>query len=191
VPGHATAPAPTAAPQASAVVASPVGAITLVAAAGALTTLSMGPMPDNPAGAAALPADPDVTTRDGSPPADCDVAVLREAARQLRSYFAGELTTFDLPLAAAGTPFQHAVWAALREIPYGETTSYAAVAARIGRPSAARAVGLANGANPIGIVVPCHRVIGAGGALVGYAAGLDRKRFLLGLEERVSGRSLL
>ena len=106
-------------------------------------------------------------------------AALRE---QLQQYFAGERTDFDLPLAPVGTPFQEEVWRALREIPYGETASYGELAARIGRPSAARAVGMANGSNPISIVLPCHRVIGASGNLTGYAGGVERKRFLLDLE---------
>jgi methylated-DNA-[protein]-cysteine S-methyltransferase len=109
-------------------------------------------------------------------------AVLAAARAQLAEYFAGERREFDLPLHPAGTPFQQQVWAALREIPYGETAGYGELAARLGRPGAARAVGLANGRNPISIVVPCHRVIGAAGALTGYGGGLDRKRYLLELE---------
>lgn len=104
------------------------------------------------------------------------------AREQLDAYFAGELTAFDLPLAPRGTEFQLRVWTALQEIPYGETTSYGALAGRIGAPGAARAVGLANGRNPISIIVPCHRVIGAGGSLTGYGGGLERKRALLDLE---------
>jgi methylated-DNA-[protein]-cysteine S-methyltransferase len=104
------------------------------------------------------------------------------ARAQLEEYFAGERTGFDLPLASAGTPFQERVWRELRAIPYGETASYLELAARIGRPTAARAVGMANGSNPISIVVPCHRVIGASGSLTGYAGGVERKRFLLELE---------
>ncbi|HEY8506643.1 MAG TPA: methylated-DNA--[protein]-cysteine S-methyltransferase [Gemmataceae bacterium] len=106
----------------------------------------------------------------------------REACRQLRAYFAGELTAFDLPLSPQGTPFQRQVWRALCEIPYGEAVSYAEVARRIGRPTAARAVGSANRSNPLAVVVPCHRVIGSSGDLVGYAGGLEVKRFLLRLE---------
>jgi len=101
------------------------------------------------------------------------------AAEQFREYFAGERTSFDLDLALVGTPFQQRVWSALREIPFGDTASYGELAARIGQPTASRAVGLANGRNPIAIVVPCHRVIGAAGRLIGYAGGLDRKRWLL------------
>ena len=103
---------------------------------------------------------------------------------QLREYFAGERTTFDLPLAPSGTPFQQRVWIALGEIPYGRTVSYGQIAVRIGRPRACRAVGLANGANPIGVIIPCHRVVGADGTLTGYGGGLDRKRFLIAMERR-------
>ena len=121
---------------------------------------------------------------DGSPrPAwRRDTSALREATSQLRAYFAGELREFDLPLTPAGTPFQREVWAALREIPYGHTISYAQLAAVVGRPGSARAVGAANGRNPIAVVIPCHRVIGASGALTGYGGGLGRKRLLLDLE---------
>jgi methylated-DNA-[protein]-cysteine S-methyltransferase len=101
------------------------------------------------------------------------------ARRQLAEYFAGHRRVFDLPLAPRGTPFQRAVWQALGTIPFGGTCSYADVAERIGRPGAARAVGAANGRNPIAIIVPCHRVIGRDGSLTGYAAGLARKRRLL------------
>lgn len=101
------------------------------------------------------------------------------AADELREYFAGERTSFTLPLAPSGTDFQRKVWLALREIPYGVTESYGEVAQRIGQPTASRAVGLANGRNPIAIIVPCHRVIGASGTLTGYAGGLERKRWLL------------
>ncbi len=108
--------------------------------------------------------------------------LLQEAARQLTAYFAGERRTFDLPLRPAGTPFQQAVWNALREIPYGEVRSYAQIAARIGRPKATRAVGMANHRNPLPILIPCHRVIGSSGALTGYAGGLAVKEQLLRLE---------
>ena len=111
-------------------------------------------------------------------------ALLGEARRQLDEYFAGERVEFDLPLAPSGTEFQRRVWRALEEIPYGDTISYGELARRIGRPTASRAVGMANGHNPISIVVPCHRVIGAAGALTGYAGGVERKRFLLDLERR-------
>jgi methylated-DNA-[protein]-cysteine S-methyltransferase len=113
-------------------------------------------------------------------------AVLRSARTQVEAYFAGELRTFELPLRADGTPFQQAVWAALALIPFGTTTSYGAIAATVGAPGSARAVGAANGRNPIAIVVPCHRVIGANGRLVGYGGGLDRKTWLLGHEARVT-----
>lgn len=106
-----------------------------------------------------------------------------EARRQLTEYFAGQRTTFDLDLTPRGTPFQQEVWGTLRTIPYGETWSYAALTATLGRPpTLARAVGAANGCNPLSIVIPCHRVIGSDGSLVGYGGGLDRKRFLLDLE---------
>jgi methylated-DNA-[protein]-cysteine S-methyltransferase len=105
-----------------------------------------------------------------------------EVAEQLADYFAGERREFDLALRPSGTAFQHRVWGALREIPYGETRSYGAIAAEIGVPGAARAVGLANGQNPISIIVPCHRVVGASGALTGYGGGLPAKQWLLGHE---------
>jgi methylated-DNA-[protein]-cysteine S-methyltransferase len=101
---------------------------------------------------------------------------------QLREYFAGERVAFDAPLAMHGTPFERQVWRALVDIPYGETVSYGEIATRVGQPSAARAVGLANGRNPIAVIVPCHRVIGADGTLTGYGGGLQRKRLLLELE---------
>jgi len=113
--------------------------------------------------------------------------VLARAVAQLGEYFAGERTEFDLPLEPAGTPFQRATWLALREIPYARTINYGQLALRVGNPKASRAVGLANGRNPISIVVPCHRVIGADGSLTGYGGGLDRKRLLLDLERRVAG----
>ena len=109
-------------------------------------------------------------------------AIEREAESQLRAYFAGELTRFDLPLSPRGTEFQRRVWDAVARVPYGTTTTYSAVAATLGRPSACRAVGAANGRNPLPIVVPCHRVVGASGALTGYGGGLERKRALLDLE---------
>lgn len=107
---------------------------------------------------------------------------LPEATRQLAQYFAGDRTTFDLPLAPSGTDFQKEVWAALRAIPYAETRSYGQLAIAVGRPGASRAVGLANGRNPLSIVVPCHRVVGADGKLTGYSGGPQRKQFLLDLE---------
>ena len=101
---------------------------------------------------------------------------------QLNAYFAGELERFELPLAPGGTPFQRSVWDALTEIPYGSTTTYSKLAATIGRPSACRAVGAANGRNPLPVIVPCHRVVGAAGGLTGYGGGLERKQVLLALE---------
>ena len=108
--------------------------------------------------------------------------VLDDAAAQLRAYFAGELRAFDVPLAPVGTAFQQLVWDALRRIPFGETWTYGQLALAIGRPSASRAVGAANGKNPISILVPCHRVIGASGDLTGYAGGMPAKKWLLGHE---------
>jgi methylated-DNA-[protein]-cysteine S-methyltransferase len=108
--------------------------------------------------------------------------VLALARRELDRYFAGKLTAFTVPTAAQGTPFQRTVWAALSKIPYGATRSYAQQAAAIGRPKAVRAVGAANGKNPISIIVPCHRVIGADGSLTGFGGGLPRKQALLDLE---------
>jgi methylated-DNA-[protein]-cysteine S-methyltransferase len=111
-----------------------------------------------------------------------DPSGLAAATAQLRAYAAGELTDFDLPLRPTGTPFQLAVWASLSRIPYGVTTTYGRIADGLGRPTGGRAVGAAVGANPIGIIVPCHRVIGADGSLTGYAGGLDNKVSLLRLE---------
>ena len=113
-----------------------------------------------------------------------ETPVLCEAARQLGEYFMGTRRTFDLPLDPHGTPFQKSVWAALRDIPYGETRSYRDIASAVGKPTACRAVGSANNKNPISILIPCHRVIGAGGSLVGYGGGLDTKRMLLALEQK-------
>jgi len=115
-----------------------------------------------------------------------DDAALEQPRAQLKAYFAGELREFELPLAAEGTPFQQRVWRALCDIPYGKTISYGELARRIGQPTASRAVGLANGQNPIAIVVPCHRVIGANGTLTGYGGGLERKRWLLAHEGKGS-----
>jgi methylated-DNA-[protein]-cysteine S-methyltransferase len=108
--------------------------------------------------------------------------VLRAAEQQLAEYFAGARRVFDLPLAPEGTPFQQKVWRALLTIPFGETRSYGQIAAQIGSPSAVRAVGAANGRNPLSIIAPCHRVIGASGALTGFAGGLKTKAYLLNLE---------
>ncbi|HET9894856.1 MAG TPA: methylated-DNA--[protein]-cysteine S-methyltransferase [Streptosporangiaceae bacterium] len=162
-----------------AVVDSPVGPITLVSENGKLTGLYME-VSGHP------PAQETLGERVGA--ADDDVLV--KAASQLEAYFNGELTDFDLPLELEGTGFQRTVWASLLDIPYGQTISYGELARRIGQPTASRAVGLANGRNPISIVVPCHRVVGANGSLTGYGGGLDRKRFLLALEQRVTGQTL-
>jgi methylated-DNA-[protein]-cysteine S-methyltransferase len=151
-------------------VPSPVGPLTIVAEEGQVTGLYMDAQRHAPGPEAfGLPADPAEEPFAG-------------AAAQLRAYFDGELTEFDLPLSPAGTEFQRRVWAGLRAIPYGETVTYGELARRLGSPAASRAVGLANGKNPIAIVVPCHRVIGSDGSLTGYGGGLDRKRFLLALE---------
>lgn len=117
--------------------------------------------------------------QDAGEPAHEDRDALSEAVSQLDAYFAGTRATFDLPLAPRGTPFQLDVWTALTRIPPGETRSYGQVAEAVGAPSASRAVGMANGRNPIAIVVPCHRVVGANGTLTGYGGGLHRKRWLL------------
>lgn len=119
--------------------------------------------------------DPSRVCRSGAAP-------FAEAEAQLHAYFAGELERFELPLAPRGTAFQRSVWDALREIPYGRTRTYSELAASVGRPSACRAVGAANGRNPLPVIVPCHRVVGAAGALTGYGGGLERKRVLLAFE---------
>ena len=111
-----------------------------------------------------------------------DRRMLKEPVRQVEAYFNGKLTQFDFPLAPQGTPFQTSVWQELLRIPYGETISYGELARRLGNPKAVRAVGLANGSNPIAIVIPCHRVIGSNGSLVGYGGGLPIKQALLALE---------
>jgi methylated-DNA-[protein]-cysteine S-methyltransferase len=117
--------------------------------------------------------------RHGAPSAD---PLLAEAEAQLNAYFAGERQSFELPLSPRGTHFQRIVWATVEAIPYGATTTYSALAATVGRPSAWRAVGAANGRNPLPVVIPCHRVVGAAGGLTGYGGGLERKRALLDLE---------
>lgn len=116
---------------------------------------------------------------DGAPMASRPDAILERAAAQLREYFDGTRQYFDIPLAFAGTAFQEQVWRALLDIPFGKTASYADIATRIGQPGAARAVGMANNRNPIALIVPCHRVIGANGDLVGYGGGLAAKDWLL------------
>lgn len=158
-----------AAPTLQTAMPSPLGPILLTGDGEALTGVRFAGPADAPAGATA-------------PGAGGEGGVVGEAQRQLAEYLDGRRTDFELPLHPAGTPFQQAVWEALRAIPYGETTSYGALAVRLDRPGAARAVGLANARNPLAIVVPCHRAIGAAGALTGYAAGLERKRRLLELE---------
>ena len=122
------------------------------------------------------------TTEPVKPP---ETPLLTEATRQLRAYFDGTLTAFDLPLKAKGTAFQEKCWAALREIPYGQTATYGEQARKIGHPKASRAVGGANHRNPIMIVIPCHRVVGADGSLTGFGGGLDMKAWLLGHERAV------
>lgn len=140
---------------------SPVGPLTLSAAADALTSLTFG----------------DTRISGGIP-----CPLLAQAARELEEYFAGERKTFTVPLSPAGTDFQRKVWAALRDIPYGETASYGDIAAKIGKPGGAVAVGQANSRNPIPILIPCHRVIGANGKLVGYTGGMHIKETLLTIE---------
>ncbi len=146
---------------------SPVGGLRLHAAAGLLTMIEFGAEPEgSPVGAPLL-----------------DDPLLDNAARQLAEYFAGDRRDFDLPLASDGTEFQRKVWGELRRIPYGETTTYGEIARRLGYEAGiSRAVGAANGANPLPIVVPCHRVVGSDGSLTGYAGGVARKRALLELE---------
>ena len=119
-----------------------------------------------------------------------DDGAFDEAVEQLQAYFAGELTNFHLDLELVGTAFERRVWSALQTIPYGETRSYGQIADQIGAPGSSRAVGRANGHNPIGIIVPCHRVIGANGSLTGYGGGLDRKRVLLDLEKTHNSANL-
>lgn len=114
-----------------------------------------------------------------------ETSLIKQCFQQLHEYFAGERTVFDLPLAPKGTAFQQSVWQALTTIPYGEVCSYGDIARQIGNPKACRAIGGANNRNPIAIIIPCHRVIGANGRLVGYGGGLDKKERLLALEQRV------
>jgi methylated-DNA-[protein]-cysteine S-methyltransferase len=148
--------------------ASPIGTLTVVVDAGGALT--------------------HVLFEDQAPPAraERDPARCAAAVAQLREYFAGERTDFDLPLSPAGTEFQRRVWEELRAVAYGSVTDYGSLGARIGRPGAARAVGRANATNPIPIVIPCHRVIGANGSLTGYAGGIEAKRLLLDLEGRAA-----
>ena len=142
--------------------ASPIGNLLLMSDGAALTGVDFDRIPD--------------------PSWQRDDGPFRDATTQLRAYFGGELTEFSLDLAPRGTPFQQRVWSALRAIPYGTATSYGRLAARLGNSRATRAVGLANGRNPISIIIPCHRVIGADGSLTGYGGGMERKRWLLAME---------
>jgi methylated-DNA-[protein]-cysteine S-methyltransferase len=144
---------------------SPVGELLLTASDGDLTGLYMP-----------------VEVHGPPPGAARDDGAFATVRRQLEEYFAGDRRGFDLPVAPPGTPFQQLVWAELQRIAYGETVTYAELAARIGRPSAIRATGAANGANPVSIIIPCHRVIGSNGSLTGYGGGLEAKRALLELE---------
>jgi methylated-DNA-[protein]-cysteine S-methyltransferase len=147
---------------------SPVGPLTLVATDGVLSGVYMVEQRHRPMAELFGPRD-DSNSHD--------------AIEQLTAYFAGDLKEFDVPLTMAGTDFQRRVWTELRAIPYGETISYGELAERMGRPTASRAVGMANGRNPISIIVPCHRVIGSTGSLTGYGGGLPRKRYLLSFEK--------
>lgn len=153
---------------------SPVGLLTLAGCNGRLQHLRMQDQTYEP-------------KRDGW---KVDDAAFPDAVAQLQAYFAGTLTDFDLDLDLIGTPFQRRVWEALFTIPYGQTRTYGEIASQVGSPTAFRAVGLANGHNPIGIVVPCHRVIGASGSLTGYGGGLNRKKLLLDLEKSHSELAL-
>ncbi|HWA00241.1 MAG TPA: methylated-DNA--[protein]-cysteine S-methyltransferase [Caulobacterales bacterium] len=147
---------------------SPVDTLTLIASDDALTSVFFE------------------NNKHGAPPEDVKRGtnkIIDETRRQLDAYFAGKRTSFDLPLAPSGTPFQLKVWKALSRIPYGATRSYGQIAAEVGAPQASRAVGAANGRNPIPVIVPCHRVIGADGSLTGFGGGMERKRFLLQLEQ--------
>lgn len=162
----------------------PVGRLRIVAEDGAVTAIEFDGLPAGPMPASAERAARRSAARPVGERGD-DEPVLRSATTQLAEYFAGRRTSFDLPLAPEGSDFQRQVWKLVQDIGFGETATYGELAARLGhRGSAARAVGLANGANPIPIVIPCHRVVGAGGRLTGYAGGLDRKRALLELERQ-------
>ena len=145
-------------------ISSPIGDLTLTEEEGALTGLYFG--------------------RLARPGEEGPTALLEETARQLREYFAGQRREFDLPLRLRGTAFQMQVWKALQAIPYGEVRTYGEIARAIGKPKACRAVGMANHRNPLSILVPCHRVVGADGSLTGYGGGLEAKQFLLELEKR-------
>ncbi|MEU8304749.1 methylated-DNA--[protein]-cysteine S-methyltransferase [Actinomadura sp. NPDC048955] len=155
------------------VIESVVGPLTLVATDGGLSGLYMEMQRHRP------------SQETFGAPGDPEDEPFATVAEQLNAYFAGDLTEFDLPLRLHGTPFQERVWAALQEIPYGQTITYGELAVEIGSPTASRAVGLANGRNPVGVIVPCHRVVGSTGSLTGYGGGLDRKRYLLDFERKV------
>lgn len=157
------------------VIDSPYGPLTLVATDGVLSGLYMTDQRHRP---------PEETF--GEP----DDTPFTETIVELRSYFAGELKEFTVELHLDGTPFQRSVWEQLRKIPYGETRSYGELADALGNPDASRAVGLANGKNPLGIIVPCHRVVGANGSLTGYGGGLERKRQLLDFEREEADTAL-
>jgi len=149
------------------IVDSPVGPLTLAGSGSTLMHLRMVDQTHEPDRSGWEPAGP---------------GAFADVVAQLEAYFAGELIAFDIDLELTGTEFQRRVWAALQTIPYGETRSYGQIAEQIGSPAASRAVGMANGRNPIGIIVPCHRVIGSLGGLTGYGGGIERKRTLLDLE---------
>lgn len=151
------------------VVDSPVGPLTIAGRHGRVSHLRMDDQRHPPGDRASWEPDPHA---------------FADVAEQLAAYFAGDLTEFTVDLEVSGTDFQLRVWGALRQIPYGETWTYGELARHLGTPGASRAVGLANGRNPVGIIVPCHRVVGADGSLTGYAGGVDRKRLLLDLEQR-------
>jgi methylated-DNA-[protein]-cysteine S-methyltransferase len=142
----------------------------------------------SPAGLTEIRFTPEGTTPDPDPGWQFDQGIFEDVIVQLQDYFAGKRQTFTLALEPHGTPFQREVWAALQTIPYGKTISYGQLAQQIGKPNSVRAVGAANGQNPLPIVVPCHRVIGSNGSLTGYAGGLAVKRFLLNLEGAPAGQ---
>ncbi|MFE9413547.1 methylated-DNA--[protein]-cysteine S-methyltransferase [Streptomyces sp. NPDC006704] len=156
---------------------SPYGPLTLVAADGVLSRLYMENQRHRP------PQETFGERGDGGP--------FPEVIDQLQAYFAGELTEFTMELNLSGTPFQRRVWRGLQQIPYGETRTYGELAEALGSPGASRAVGLANGKNPVGIIVPCHRVIGANGSLTGYGGGLERKQRLLAFERGAAREDVL
>lgn len=151
------------------IVDSPIGPLTLAGIGSTLMHLRMAVQTHEPDRSSWEPA---------------DSGAFQDVIEQLDAYFAGELTQFDVNLRLSGTEFQRRVWTQLQTIPYGQTRSYGQIAEQVGAPAASRAVGAANGRNPVAIIVPCHRVIGSGGAMTGYGGGLDRKRTLLDLEKR-------